>query len=439
MADNLITIKRYRQGQGWENVYPKTLPGQILGFLDGSNKIKLDYLPDSVVGGVQNKGTVGTTTTPQELISTILDIELDGSSDSNGVYYQLPVGGINNLLPTSLNVKAHRGNYVIVTAENLNVSTTISSSLVRFREEDQDATESGYYFDIGVTHGGEDATNIEQGDWLIFSKITGSGTQADPYVLEFNVINNTYGDATSTAKGIVKLASTSNLTTGMIGVVPTAAQVVTFVTDNRGVVSVSGTSGQVTATTSSGAVTIGLASGVISSTGTYTKVTVDTYGRVTAGANATLDDISDGNSRKLSSLAPKATPTFTGGYIKIEESGGSGSYATIQFNGGTDGNNQTYTLPATGGQLFVAPYSATGLSDIGTLSTPIYYNSKTPGFAACTSILGTLVGEATASAKGAMTANQYRQLQGLATCDTSTNAPASPVDGEIYFCTDTTN
>lgn len=77
----------------------------------------------------------------------------------------------------------------------------------------------------------------------------------------------------------------------------------------------------------SAARTLGLASGVVS-TGTYTKVTVDTYGRVTAGTTLSSSDIPDISSTYLTTssasstyltqssasttYAPKASPTFTG-------------------------------------------------------------------------------------------------------------------------------
>jgi hypothetical protein len=103
----------------------------------------------------------------------------------------------------------------------------------------------------------------------------------------------------------------------------------------------------------SAARTLNLASGVVT-TGTYTKVTVDTYGRVTTGATLSAGDIPDISSTYLTTAsasstyltqtnasttyAPKASPTFTGtvttplttaGIVLTNSSGVLSSTATI--------------------------------------------------------------------------------------------------------------
>lgn len=73
-----------------------------------------------------------------------------------------------------------------------------------------------------------------------------------------------------------------------------------------------------------------VASNTAITAGTFTKVTVDTKGLVTGGARATLDEIDDGTTRKLSN------------YIPTSQKGANGGVATL----GTDGKVPTSQLPS---------------------------------------------------------------------------------------------
>lgn len=55
--------------------------------------------------------------------------------------------------------------------------------------------------------------------------------------------------------------------------------------------------------------------------GTFTKVTVDTKGLVTGGSQATLDDIPDGATRKLSNYIPTSQKGANGGVASLDSTG----------------------------------------------------------------------------------------------------------------------
>jgi hypothetical protein len=56
-------------------------------------------------------------------------------------------------------------------------------------------------------------TTLEAGDWIVITKKDGAGTQANPYIYYFAVVNNTYEDATSALRGIVTLSSSTSTAT----------------------------------------------------------------------------------------------------------------------------------------------------------------------------------------------------------------------------------
>jgi hypothetical protein len=60
------------------------------------------------------------------------------------------------------------------------------------------------------------SVTLEAGDWVVISKVTGSGTSGTPYTITFAVVNNTYELATTTTQGIVQLSG-DTLTTQLTG------------------------------------------------------------------------------------------------------------------------------------------------------------------------------------------------------------------------------
>ena len=64
-----------------------------------------------------------------------------------------------------------------------------------------------------------------------------------------------------------------------------------------------------------------VASNTAITAGTFTKVAVDTKGLVTGGSQATLDDIADGSTRKLSNYIPTSQKGANGGVATLDSTG----------------------------------------------------------------------------------------------------------------------
>lgn len=57
--------------------------------------------------------------------------------------------------------------------------------------------------------GGDSSFTVESGDWVVIQSITQNGTSND-YDVVFGIVNNTYRDATASAKGIVQLTAATD-------------------------------------------------------------------------------------------------------------------------------------------------------------------------------------------------------------------------------------
>jgi hypothetical protein len=165
-------------------LYPKTTPQQIDGLLV-SGKIAQTYLPSYILGGLKYLGTQSLSTSTS--LSTIF-------------------GGILGFATSADDVAQRIGSYYIVSAggELTSIAPTTGSSAGYQLEptgEEGDTT-SGY--------------TLEAGDWIVFrgETRTGSGGTLN-LVYNFDIVNNTYGDAGTSTKGVVTVsASTSVATTG---------------------------------------------------------------------------------------------------------------------------------------------------------------------------------------------------------------------------------
>lgn len=435
-----ITLKRYN-GTDWDSLYPKTIPSQVVGLIDyTTEKISLNLLPDSLFGGLTYYGSITAGANAATTGANILNTLLDNGADWD--YYT----------STSASKKA-KGRYLIATAVT-SLPEPTSTFTITINSATKYATLSptaGYYDE-------EDTGVLEVGDWLIFNGLSeGTGTQADPYVYSISIVNNTYQEANSSSKGVVKLASSSSLTSAMTGVVPTAAQVVGFVTGQGYITSAvtsitlkAGTGISLdtdnTAITTTGTRTISLATSGVTA-GTYKSVTVDTYGRVTGGSNPTtiagygITDakITSGTiilgSASITPLTDAGTSTLAGSIIPASNKGGQ-----LNFGSSTYKFNEIYAtsfignLTGSADKATDAYYLIDGSDDKmakGSSSVPVYFNNGVP--VAVSSIATSLLSEASASTRGTMSANHYKMMVGLATMGTT--APSSPVTGEIYFAT----
>lgn len=193
-----MIIKKYVTGTGWVNQAPNTTVANIFtstaynaadAVFDGSGKIYAKYLPNSVFGGLKFKGTIANADvdTAQELVD-LLGAALDGLDDTSQT-------SVNSLI----------GMYWIAsnTVTDLNVTGQL-----------QDATSgtiywcvSGYNitYEEGATSFG--TADMEAGDWLVITEVSGTGAQNDGYIVRFQIVNNSYQSATNSAAGIVKVFS----------------------------------------------------------------------------------------------------------------------------------------------------------------------------------------------------------------------------------------
>lgn len=177
----------------WDEQYPKTTLGQLYDddttttFLN-AGKIRDTYLPNSIFSGMKNVGTISGNTYLYELISGGLNVST-ALNDITG-----KTGAANEY---DGEWEKYIGHYWIATA-----TLTITS--------DQGGQTGLAYFDDGLE---EDTNNntiqVEKGDWILIS-----GYVVADDAFKFNIVNNTYANASTTQKGVVELATDAEVTTG---------------------------------------------------------------------------------------------------------------------------------------------------------------------------------------------------------------------------------
>jgi hypothetical protein len=187
MASNInITLKR-NNGTDYDVLYPRTIPAQVVGLLtDG--KITTSLLPNSVFDSLYFFTSVSSDT-------TLAALSNNARADAQNTSLRSPVGYY--WVATST---------VVLTASPL-TTVQLGSNFYRTVLQPSDEGTSG----TSIT-----TTTLEAGDWIIVSKITGSGTSEVPFIYTFAVVNNTYELATTAINGIVRL-SNATTTTSMNG------------------------------------------------------------------------------------------------------------------------------------------------------------------------------------------------------------------------------
>jgi hypothetical protein len=248
MAAQNITLKRVIDNSGTtDNLFPTTHMGQIqvsdsdaqslaefleftyvpiadlgqnngVATLNGSGKLNASQVPDYLFGGLK-------------FVSTLTNTEVNSEAKT-----ALILDGIQQLYGSAA-LDGMEGTYWVA-SENITLDT---ATAVR------QAGATGRYYDWqgivpdeeGEASGDTIGLEIEAGDWLVITKVTGSGTNVAPYVIIFGVVNNTYQDGNTTIKGIVKLTNAENTgaydaSTNTTGLVNGANEVITenFLFDN---------------------------------------------------------------------------------------------------------------------------------------------------------------------------------------------------------------
>lgn len=264
MANRKITLKRNNSGTV-EPLYPTTTSDQIftadgLTSIFSNDKITYAALPDGVKYGLKFQGTVA-------LSSTAVSV------DTLTAFSSLSQDNI--------------GKYVIVsTAGKLTGKFTGASGFVG------DVTYK-VFGEEGEYETGSDATteviNLEKGDWIVFTKIEEDSSDPVNTVYSFSVINNTYGEATTSAPGIMSSADKTKLD----GIAASADNYNGFnVTD--GSTSTTIVSGGNLTFTASGAASVSESSGTITIGATNTTYTIAAVDHAT-DTSSKLIRLSDGS------------------------------------------------------------------------------------------------------------------------------------------------
>jgi hypothetical protein len=248
MAAQNITLKRVIDNSGaTDNLFPTTHMGQIqvsdsdtqslADFLEFTYVPIADLGANSGVATLNSSGKLNAAQVPDYLfgglkfVSTLTSTQVDSEAKT-----ALLLDGIQQLYGSAA-LDGMEGTYWVASE---NITLDAASAALQ-------AGATGRYYDWqgivpdeeGAISGDTIGLEFEAGDWLVITKVTGSGTNVDPYVIVFGVVNNTYQDGNTTVKGIVKLTNATNTgaydaSTNANGLVNGANEVITenFLFDN---------------------------------------------------------------------------------------------------------------------------------------------------------------------------------------------------------------
>lgn len=192
-----MIIKKWNTSTtAWEPLSPKVTYTDIVADVTAGTptsifsggKLLANYLPDFVFGGLNFEGA---------LTSTNADTDTEMAALLDAVYQARG----------SVNLEGMVGSYWIANAsidQNISMQSFQAGSTGRYYE-----TTSNYNMEEGQGPTADEIT-LEAGDWLVIQGVSGSGTQADPFLIDFSVVNNTYKIAGNNTAGIIKIGYTEN-------------------------------------------------------------------------------------------------------------------------------------------------------------------------------------------------------------------------------------
>jgi hypothetical protein len=183
---------RQRIGGSFNNadsvLYPQTIPSQVIGLLDGG-KITTSLLPEFVIGGMRFSGTINASAGTTEANAVGLDT----------LFTELTFA---NWATTS---QQSRGIYKVVTHAGFIKNVDGTSGSVAYHQ-----------FQPNLSGGsiGEEGDNtppiyLEIGDWIVFS--TAANPAGGFNYFFYSVVNNTYGEVTTTTAGVMSAADKTKL------------------------------------------------------------------------------------------------------------------------------------------------------------------------------------------------------------------------------------
>lgn len=182
MADLKFTMKRHN-GTDLDSLYPKTIMAQVDGLSDALGS-KIDTSQKGIVNGVASLGSDGKIIVSQLPSSVFGGLRLVGTINEDKKVHDL-AALVNDY--KAANGGGDEGCYFVV-SNTVVIDKTLGGS-------------------PHILSGGEEGDNewpitLENGDWLIIVKYDTTTSTTT-----WSVVNNTYQDATTSARGIVQLSS----------------------------------------------------------------------------------------------------------------------------------------------------------------------------------------------------------------------------------------
>jgi len=189
-----IQIKRYNgTTTTWESLFPNTKAQNILNnagtesVFDANNKLKTAYLPDAIFDSLEFFSVVGQN-------SDLRNLVVDAYEATRPLYTTEP-----------RNIK---GLYWVASA---NITLTAPAGSISYNDPFSPLDPTFVVAILLPSEEGKTTDNtsvtIETGDWVVITKVTGDGSNNNPFAVTFAVVNNTYELAGTSNTGIVTLSS----------------------------------------------------------------------------------------------------------------------------------------------------------------------------------------------------------------------------------------
>ena len=170
MATN-VEIRRSNGSNYDEVIHFKTSVAMVEGLLDENDKIKASLLPSYILGGMRYGGTVDLSSNPNLRDVLASKIHDDNKDEAIGLYFIVNKGG------------------VVVTDTGSGIEPITHGYMLSSPGDEGDYVSP---------------VTLETGDWLVYK---GYELGTNNYIFIFNVVNNTYRNASTDSHGIVRLAT----------------------------------------------------------------------------------------------------------------------------------------------------------------------------------------------------------------------------------------
>jgi hypothetical protein len=200
-----MIIKRWNTDtSAWVEHYPKTVTTQVFNssggtsIFDGSDKLLPRYIPDSIMGGMK-------------FAATVVAADVDTEAEVVALVDTQVQAYLTGVTPTP-SLAVMRGVYWVASGSD----HTSFSFFNATNTGGLQAGSTGRFYCVIFNNPNEEGSgttstfSVETGDWVVITGFSGSGVSGTPYLVTLSVINNTYGIASSSNYGVVKLNYSDN-------------------------------------------------------------------------------------------------------------------------------------------------------------------------------------------------------------------------------------